>query len=58
MTKNPENADDPQTTPLARGKDDRRGDVNPADNPMPSSPQADPEAVRRGQENLDSVTTK
>ncbi len=42
-------------TSAARGSDDRRGDVNPADNPAPSSPEPDPEVVRRGEENLERV---
>ena len=38
-----------------RGEDDRRSQVNPADNPAPHSPEPDQEALRRGEENLDSV---
>jgi hypothetical protein len=41
-----------------RGQDDRRTPTNPADDPAPRSPAPDDEAVRKGQENLDSVTTK
>lgn len=41
-----------------RGEDDRRHTVDPASNPAPSSPPPDEEAVRRGEENLDSVTPK
>ncbi len=41
-----------------RPKDDRRGVVNPAENPMPHSPAPDPESVRRGEETWHSVTTK
>jgi hypothetical protein len=41
-----------------RGEDERRTNTNPADNPAPRSPAPDDEAVRKGQENLDSVTTK
>ena len=35
--------------------DDRRGTVKPTDNPVPSSPQADEEAVRAGEETLERV---
>ncbi len=38
-----------------RGSDDRRSDVNPADNPAPSSPEPDRDAIRDGEERLDSV---
>jgi hypothetical protein len=41
-----------------RGEDERRTATNPADDPAPRSPDADEEAVRKGQENLDRVTTK
>jgi hypothetical protein len=41
-----------------RGDDDRRTTTNPAENPAPRSPAPDEEAVRKGRENLDSVTTK
>jgi hypothetical protein len=49
-------AQDTQTP--QRGEDDRRTPTNPADDPAPRSPAPDDEAVRKGQENLDSVTTK
>ena len=39
--------------PTAR--DDRRGTVNPADNPRPSSPDAESDAVREGEEKLERV---
>lgn len=39
----------------ARGADDRRNDVNPAENPAPSSPEPDDEAVRAGKEVLGRV---
>jgi hypothetical protein len=42
----------------ARGQDDRRAETNPAHDPAPRSPAPDEEAVRKGQENLDTVTTK
>ncbi len=35
--------------------DDRRSPVNPTQNPMPSSPVADEEAVRKGEETLERV---
>jgi hypothetical protein len=38
-----------------RGRDDRRRPVNPADNPAPQSPEADHEAVRKGEETLERV---
>jgi hypothetical protein len=38
-----------------RGDDDRRGQVKPNDNPAPRSPEADEEAIRQGEEKLDSV---
>ena len=41
-----------------RGEDERRTATNPAENPAPRSPAPDDDAVRKGQENLDSVTTK
>ena len=47
------------TQPAAeRPKDDRRGTVNPADSPVPSSPAPDPESMRRTEETLHSITTK
>jgi hypothetical protein len=36
-------------------RDDRRGTVNPAENPRPSSPEAEADAVREGEEKLDRV---
>jgi hypothetical protein len=41
-----------------RGEDDRRTATDPAKNPAPKSPAADQEAVRKGEENLHSVTAK
>jgi hypothetical protein len=38
-----------------RGDDDRRGQVKPSDNPAPRSREADEEAIRQGEEKLDSV---
>ncbi|HLY48003.1 MAG TPA: hypothetical protein VKR21_02305 [Solirubrobacteraceae bacterium] len=35
--------------------DDRRGSVKPTDNPVPSSPAADEQAVREGEEKLERV---
>lgn len=48
---------DENTTPPspARGEDDRRGTVDPAQNPAPSSPAPDEEAVRAGEEALERV---
>jgi hypothetical protein len=51
-------AQTPDTNNPARGEDDRRAATNPAQDPAPRSPAADEEAVRKGQENLDRVTTK
>ena len=55
----PEPADLPfeSTTQSAgrRGQDDRRGDVDPTDNPAPQSPPPDEEAIRRGEETLGRV---
>jgi hypothetical protein len=54
--------DDPTTqdqahdeTTTGRKIDDRRGDVKPTDNPVPSSPEPDADAVRDGEEKLDRV---
>jgi hypothetical protein len=41
-----------------RGEDDRRTATDPAQDPAPRSPAADQDAVRKGEENLHSVTTK
>jgi hypothetical protein len=41
-----------------RGEDDRRTATNPAQDPAPRSPAPDHEAVRKGEENLQSVTAK
>jgi hypothetical protein len=38
-----------------RGSDDRRGQVNPAEDPAPHSPESDQEAIRKGEENLARV---
>lgn len=35
--------------------DDRRGETKPTDNPVPSSPEADADAVREGEEKLERV---
>lgn len=53
MTERDEATQDDQST--HRTTDDRRGDVKPTDNPVPSSPQADEEAVREGEEKLERV---
>ena len=50
------NHTDPQNeSAKARGADDRRGEVNPAENPAPSSPAPDLDAVREGEEKLGRV---
>lgn len=38
-----------------RGSDDRRGQVNPAENPAPRSPEPDKRAVRDGEEVISRV---
>jgi hypothetical protein len=57
MTETPDNAGNPGTTADDRAKDDRRATVNPVENPVPSSPEPDSEAVRKGRETLDRVTS-
>lgn len=49
---------DTEHTSPARGEDERRVTVDPASNPAPRSPAANEDAVREGQDKLDSVTTK
>ena len=39
----------------SRGGDDRKSEVNPADSPVPSNPPVDEDALRKGEDNLDSV---
>ncbi len=51
-------AQTPDNNTPARGQDDRRSDTDPAQNPAPRSPAPDEDAVRKGQENLERVTTK
>jgi hypothetical protein len=58
MTETPKNSGKQAAAASGRGQDDRRTKVNPADNPAPRSPVADAEAVRKGEENLDSVSAK
>ena len=58
MTNTPEKSAKQAAAATGRGQDDRRSDVNPADDPAPHSPVADAEAVRKGEENLHSVSTK
>jgi hypothetical protein len=58
MTKTPESSRRQAVAASGRGQDDRRTDVNPADDPAPRSPVADAEAVRKGEENLERVTSK
>lgn len=38
-----------------RGDDDRRSERNPAENPAPTSPEPEREALRAGEEKLDRV---
>jgi hypothetical protein len=38
-----------------RGNDDRRGRVDPKENPAPRSPDADQEEIRKGEEILSRV---
>jgi hypothetical protein len=38
-----------------RGRDDRRGAVNPAESPAPHSPPLEENALREGEEKLDRV---
>lgn len=45
--------DEKSRTP--RGADERRGTVDPSQNPAPSSPEPDREAVERGEEILERV---
>lgn len=54
MTHTPK-APEPAEPPRRRGEDDRRGDVNPTDNPAPSSPETDVEALRKGEDTLERV---
>ena len=52
MTQTPDPTSPKETE---RGEDDRRGDVNPADNPAPHSPEPDEQALREGEESLRRV---
>jgi hypothetical protein len=45
--------DENETT--KRGEDDRKGTVNPADSPAPSSPEPNERAVREGEESLERI---
>ena len=38
-----------------RGQDDRRQRVDPSQNPAPSSPEPDKDALRKGEETLERV---
>ncbi len=49
------NHTDPQSESTPRGDDDRKNTVNPADNPAPSSPAPEPDAVREGEDKLERV---
>jgi hypothetical protein len=54
MTERETPQDQAQTPDRLRG-DDRRGDVKPTDNPVPSSPEPEEDAVRAGEEKLERV---
>jgi len=51
----PNTENSPQDQQARRGEDDRRGTVDPSQNPAPSSPAPDEEAVRKGEEALERV---
>jgi hypothetical protein len=42
-------------TDSPRKTDDRRSEVRPTDNPVPSSPAPDADAVREGEEKLERI---
>ncbi len=44
-----------QTQQETTGRDDRRGTVNPNDRPVPSSPEPDEQALKKGEETLERV---
>jgi hypothetical protein len=46
---------DPHTQTPRRATDDRRGQVRPHEYPVPSSPEAEEDAVREGEEKLGRV---
>jgi hypothetical protein len=46
---------DSQTQNASRGTDDRRNEVKPHENPAPSSPEPEEDAVREGEEKLGRV---
>lgn len=65
MTETPESPNTPEPADLGfhstsesagHGTDDRKGTVNPADGPVPNNPSIDEDAVRKGEDNLNSVT--
>jgi len=55
MSERPQDEQNAQDEGFARGEDDRTGEVNPAENPAPQSPEADEDAVRKGEEILDRI---
>lgn len=57
MTQRDETSEQDQQTDAQppAAADDRRSQVNPADNPRPSSPEPEADAVREGMEKLDRV---
>lgn len=58
MTQNDETTQQDQQSGIQGNRgtgDDRRSQVNPADNPRPSSPEPEADAIREGEEKLDRV---
>ena len=55
MTERPQDEQMFEEGTAQRGEDDRTSDVNPAENPAPQSPEADEEAIRKGEEILERV---
>jgi hypothetical protein len=48
-------AQEQTSEPTPRGADERRGTVDPAQNPAPRSPEPDREALEKGEEILERV---
>jgi hypothetical protein len=55
MSTTPESDPSSQSTAVGRGSDERKQAVDPAQNPAPSSPEPDEEALRKGEETLERV---
>ncbi|MBV9311471.1 MAG: hypothetical protein JOZ73_11595 [Solirubrobacterales bacterium] len=55
MTERPQDEQNFEEESSARGQDDRTGEVNPAENPAPHSPEPDEDAIRKGEEILDRI---